>query len=136
MPGAGPTGAMAIHACAPPLETFGSGRDVAAWSGHAPKQMSTGGKPKLGRPSRMRQRDIRRLQSIGAMGVARWAIRKGAPTGSWLEHMMARKPRLPVAMALASKMHECSGLWRPRKRIPRFGSPGLTGKGQRATPAV
>ena len=81
MPGVGPIGAMAIHAYAPPLETFRSGRDFAAWLGLTPKQMSTGGKPKLGRTSRMGQRDIRRLLIVGAMGVVRWAIHKGAPTG-------------------------------------------------------
>lgn len=104
MPGVGPISAMAIRAFAPPLETFGSGRDFAAWLGLVPKQMSTGGKPKLGKTSRMGQRDIRRLLIIGAMGVVRWALRKAPPAGSWLERMMARKPRILVAMPLANKM--------------------------------
>jgi hypothetical protein len=36
--------------------------------------------------------------------VIRWVSRKGAPEGSWLQRMMARKPRMLVAVALANKM--------------------------------
>jgi transposase len=52
----------------------------------------------------MGQRDIRRLLIIGAMTVVRWAVRKGAAKGSWLARMLAEKPRLVVAIALADKM--------------------------------
>src|SRR5712692_4986546 len=34
----------------------------------------------------------------------RWAARRGAPAGSWLARMMARKPRMLVAVALANKI--------------------------------
>ena len=34
----------------------------------------------------------------------RWTARKGAPAGSWLARMMARKPRMLVTVALANKM--------------------------------
>jgi transposase len=61
MPGIGPITAMAIEAFAPPLETFKRGRDFSAWLGLVPLQHSTGGKQKLGRASKMGQRDIRRL---------------------------------------------------------------------------
>jgi transposase len=52
----------------------------------------------------MGQRDIRRLLIVGAMSVIRWASRRGAPKGSWLTRMLARKPLMLVAMALANKM--------------------------------
>jgi hypothetical protein len=52
----------------------------------------------------MGQRDLRRLLIIGAMSVVRWAARRGAPAGSWLARMLARKPRMLVAIALANKM--------------------------------
>jgi len=52
----------------------------------------------------MGQRDIRRLLIIGAMSVVKWAVRKGGAEGSWLGRMLARKPRLVVAVALANKM--------------------------------
>jgi transposase len=52
----------------------------------------------------MGQRDIRRLLIIGAMAVVRSAVRKGAPEASWLQRMLARKPKMLVAIALANKM--------------------------------
>ena len=66
VPGIGPLCAMAIQAFAPPLESFRCGRDFAAWLGLVPRQNSTGGKPKLGRISKMGQRDLRRLLVAGA----------------------------------------------------------------------
>lgn len=105
MPGIGPITAMAIEAFAPPLETFKRGRDFAAWLGLVPTQHSTGGKQRLGRISKMGQRDIRRLLITGAMSVVQWASRRGGVReGSWLARMLARKPRMLVAMALANKM--------------------------------
>ncbi|OBY25233.1 IS110 family transposase [Leisingera sp. JC1] len=104
MPGIGPITATAVSAFAPPMEIFRRGRDFAAWVGLVPKQHSTGGKQKLGRTSKMGQRDIRRLLVIGAMSVVKVAVHKGASEGSWLQKMLARKPRMVVAIALANKM--------------------------------
>jgi transposase len=104
MPGIGPICAMAIQAFAPPMESFGNGRDFAAWTGLTPRQNSTGGKQTLGKTSKMGQRDIRRLLISGATVVVRWAARKGAPEGSWLARMLARKPRMLVATSLANRM--------------------------------
>ena len=72
--------------------------------GYVPRQHSTGGKQKLGKTSKMGQRDIRRLLVIGATVVIRWASRRGAPKGSWLARMLERKPVPVVAVALANKM--------------------------------
>ncbi|WP_211596426.1 hypothetical protein [Paracoccus aestuariivivens] len=51
----------------------------------------------------MGQRDVRRLLVIGAMTRIRWALKNGAPKGSWLKRILERKPRLVVAIALANK---------------------------------
>ena len=104
MPGVGPITALAIETFAPPMDVFKRGRDFAAWLGLAPRQHSTGGKQVLGKVSKMGQRDIRRLLIIGAMAVVRSASRKGAPEGSWLQRLLARKPKMLVAIALANKM--------------------------------
>jgi len=104
VPGIGPICATAMEAFAPPAETFSKGRDFAAWVGLTPRQHSSGGKERLGNTSKMGQRDLRRLLIIGAMAVVRWAVRKGAPEGSWLARMLLRKPRMLVAVALANKM--------------------------------
>jgi transposase len=104
IPGIGPITATAIVAIAPPAETFAKGRDFAAWLGLVPKQASTGGKQKLGAISRMGERTLRRLLIIGASAVVLQTSKRGAPAGSWLEGMLARKPRMLVTVALANKM--------------------------------
>lgn len=103
IPGIGPITATAIAALAPPLETFAKGRDFAAWLGLAPLQRSTGGKQKLGAISKMGERTLRRLLIIGSSAVVLQASRRGTPKGSWLEQMLARKPRMLVTVALANK---------------------------------
>ena len=109
MPGVGPVTAMAIDAFAPPMESFRRGRDFAAWLGLVPLQRSTGGKAKLGKTSKMGQRDIRRLLIVGAMALVRAATRRGAAPSAWLAQVLARKPRMLVAIARADKM--ARGLW-------------------------
>lgn len=104
IPGIGPVCAAALTTFAPAAETFAKGRDFAAWIGLTPLQHATGGKERLGRTSKMGQRDLRRLLIIGAVAVVRWAARRGAPQGSWLARMMAKKPRMLVAVALANRM--------------------------------
>ena len=104
IPGIGPITSSAIVAYAPPSEIFSKGRDFAAWIGVTPRQHSSGGKEKLGRITRMGQRDLRRLLITGAMAVVRWAVRRGPVKGSWLANMLARKPRMLVAVALANRM--------------------------------
>ena len=69
IPGVGPICAMALHAFAPPMESFGCGRDFAAWVGLTPRQHSTAGKHRLGRITRMGQRDLRQLLVLDATSV-------------------------------------------------------------------
>jgi transposase len=104
IPGIGPITATALIALAPAAETFAKGRDFAAWLGLAPRQHSTGGKQKLGAISKMGERTLRRLLIIGGSSVVHQASRRGAPKGSWLEQMLARKPRMLVTVAVANKM--------------------------------
>jgi transposase len=104
IPGVGAISATALTTFAPPPATFAKGRDFAAWVGLAPRRHSSGGKERLGKTSKMGQRDIRHLLIIGAVAAVRWAARKGAPEGSWLARMLAKKPRMLVAVALANRM--------------------------------
>lgn len=103
IPGIGPIAATAIVALAPAAATFKRGRDFAAWLGLTPRQNSTGGKTRLGRTSKMGERTLRRLLIIGGSSVVRQASKRGAPEGSWLAGMMARKPRMLVTVAQANK---------------------------------
>ena len=43
------------------------------------------------------------------MSTVHLFLLKGAPEGSWLARMLARKPRMLVAIALANKM--ARGVW-------------------------
>lgn len=104
MPGVGPLTALAVEAFAPPMENFKCGRDFAAWLGLVPKQHSSGGKERLGRVSKAGQSDIRQLLIMGAMSRLNWMGRKSISDASWLARMLARKPRMLVAIALANKM--------------------------------
>lgn len=104
MPGVGPVTALAVEAFAPDMASFKRGRDFAAWLGLVPRQHSSGGKERLGRVSKAGQTDIRRLLIIGAMSRLNWLGRKSIPEGSWLARMLATKPKMLVAIALANKM--------------------------------
>ena len=104
IPGVGPVTVMALQAFAPPLESFRRGRDFAAWLGLVPRQHTTGGKPRLGRISKRGQRNLRRLLIIGAMAVVRHADRRGSTLDPWLARLLARKPRMLIAVALANRM--------------------------------
>lgn len=104
MPGVGIMTALAVEAFAPDMACFKRGRDFAAWLGLVPRQHSSGGKERLGRVSKEGQADIRRLLIIGAMSRLNWIGRKSILEGSWLAQMLARKPRMLVAIALANTM--------------------------------
>ena len=47
---------------------------------------------------------IRRLLIVGAMSRLNWLGQRTIVEGSWLSRMLARKPRILVAIALANKM--------------------------------
>ena len=123
MPGVGPISALAVETFAPPMEQFKRGRDFAAWLGLVPRQASTGGKQRLGKASKMGQRDIRRLLVTGAMAVIRWALRRGAPGNPWLARLLERKPPMVAAFALANKM--ARGIWAMLKRREDYRGPSI-----------
>ncbi|PTE20368.1 hypothetical protein C5F48_17890 [Cereibacter changlensis JA139] len=80
------------------------GRDFPVWLGLVPRQHSSGGKPTLGSTSKSGQRDIRRLLIIGAMAVIAGAKARPPAKDPWLGRILARKPRMLAAIALANKM--------------------------------
>lgn len=123
MPGVGPLTALAIEAFAPDMAQFKSGRDFAAWLGLVPSQHSTGGKARLGRISKAGQNDIRRLLIIGAMSRLNWLGRRSIMAGSWLERMLARRPKILVAIALANKM--ARQLWAMLMKNEDYRNPAL-----------
>ena len=61
---------------------------------------------------------------IGAVAVVRWAARKGAPEGSWLARMLARKPKMLVAVALANRMARTA--WALLRKSEDYRDPAMT----------
>lgn len=117
IPGIGPITVTAITALAPPAETFTKGRDFAAGLGITPRQKSSGGKQKLGATSKMGERTLSRLLIIGNSALVLHASKRGAPKGSWLEQMMARKPRMPNRKRIRPSIH---GSTASRHLVERF----------------
>ncbi len=103
VPGIGVIGASAIAATVPNPQIFRSGRDFAAWIGLVPRQMSTGGKPKLGPISKQGDRYLRRILVVGAVSVLRRA-KLNPEKFPWITRLLARRPFKVVAVALANKM--------------------------------
>ncbi len=104
IPGVGPITGLAFLAFAPDMEDFRCGRDFSAWLGLVPLQNSSGGKARLGRVSKMGQRDLRRLLITGAMSVIQKTIRWGKETDPWLQRLLDRKPTIKAAIAVANRM--------------------------------
>jgi transposase len=101
IPGIGPLIASAITATVANAAAFRSGREFAAWLGLTPRQKSTGGKQRLGRITRRGDEYLRRLLIVGAQTVLLRS--KAARANPWIQGLLARCPRLKVAVALANK---------------------------------
>ena len=99
--GYGPILSSALAARVQQPERFRCGRDLSAWIGLAPKQNSSGGKIRLGAISKKGDAYLRRLLINGAQAVLN---SKRAKEDPWIRHLLERKPRLVVAVALANKM--------------------------------
>ena len=102
IPGIGPVTASTLAATVPNPAAFRSGREFAAWLGLVPRQHSSGGKAHLGKISKRGDADLRRLLIIGAQAVLRWP--KAVEANPWLRALLARRPRMVAAVALANKM--------------------------------
>ena len=106
------------------MESFRTGRDFGAWVGLTPRESSTGGRQRLGRITKMGQRDIRRLLYLGATSVISSAIRRGEVTDPWLRRMLDEKPRKVVAVALANRMARI--IWAVTVKAENYRARGVT----------
>jgi transposase len=69
IPGFGPITATAMAATIQDVSSFAGPREFAAFLGLTPRQNSSGGKPRLGRISKMGNRYLRKLLVVGAHAV-------------------------------------------------------------------
>jgi transposase len=116
IPGIGPVTASTLAATVPDPAAFRSGREFAAWLGLVPAQHSSGGKARLGKISKRGDAELRRLLIIGAQAVLRWP--RAVEANPWLRSLLARRPRLVVAVALANKMARIA--WAVMRREDEF----------------
>ncbi len=93
--------ATAMAAFVPNPAVFDSGRHCAASLGLVPRQDTTGGKVKLGPISKRGNGYLRRLLVNGALSVL---SSKRAKEDPWLVKLLATKPRMVAAVAVANKM--------------------------------
>ncbi|WP_424139486.1 IS110 family transposase [Roseomonas chloroacetimidivorans] len=104
IPGIGPLNATALVAAIGRAETFGRGRDLAAWIGLVPRQMTTGGKPKLLGISKRGNGYLRKMLIHGARAALPTLSKGETLLGSWLRGLMARAHVNTVVVALAAKL--------------------------------
>jgi len=108
IPGVGPVTASAIVATVQDAGVFASGREFAAFLGLTPRQNSTGGKPRLGRITKMGDRYLRKLLVVGACATLRHRKGHNDALRLWASAMLERKTikykfKL-TAVALANKV--------------------------------
>jgi transposase len=104
IPGIGVLNATALVAAIGNGATFARGRDLAAWLGLVPRQVTTGGKPRLLGISKRGNKYLRKLLVHGARAALPSLLASPSPIGRWLQSLMARAHKNRVVVALANKL--------------------------------
>lgn len=118
IPGIGVLGATALVAAVGDGEAFRRARDVPAWLGLVPKQMTTGGKPRLLGITRRGNTYLRMLLIHGARAALPSLAKQATPLGEWLRALLSRAHRNVVVVALAAKLARIA--WATLRRGARF----------------
>jgi transposase len=104
IPGVDPTIASALVAAIGTGSSFGKGRDLAAWLGLVPRQITTGGKAKLIGISKHGNRYLRKLFIHGARTVLHPVRDRTSPITRWVDGLKERAHVNVAAVAMANKM--------------------------------
>jgi transposase len=104
IPGIGPLNATALAAAIGDAATFARGRDLAAWLGLVPRQVTTGGKPKLVGITKRGSKYLRKMLIQGARAALPVVRASDTGLGAWLRGLLARAHVNTAAVALAGKM--------------------------------
>lgn len=104
IPGIGVLNATALAAAVGNAATFARGRDLAAWLGLVPRQMTTGGKPRLLGISKRGNKYLRKLLVHGARAALPSLSASATPLGQWLRSLLQRAHKNTVIVALANKL--------------------------------
>lgn len=104
IPGVGVLTATAAVATMGDAQSFGSGREFAAFLGLVPRQSGTGGRVQLLGISKRGDPYLRTLLIHGARSALMTQSRPGRQLDPWLKDLLARRPKNIVVVALANKM--------------------------------
>lgn len=104
IPGIGVLNGTAIVAAVGDAAAFERGRDFAAWLGLAPRQVTTGGNPRLVGITKRGNRYLRVLLIHGARSALPGLAASSTLLGAWLRGLLARAKRNVVVVALANKL--------------------------------
>jgi transposase len=104
IPGIGVLNATALLAAIGNGQTFARGRDLAAWLGLVPRQVTTGGKPRLVGITKRGNKYLRKLLIHGARSALPSLATSATPLGSWLRVLMQRVHKNAAVVALANKL--------------------------------
>ena len=104
IPGIGVLNATALVAANGKGETFARGRDLAAWLGLVPRQITTGGRPRLIGITKRGNKYLRRLLIHGARSAMPGLAASATPLGDWLRGLMQRVHKNAAVVALANKL--------------------------------
>ena len=85
-------------------QTFARGRDLAAWLGLVPRQLTTGGKPRLVGITKRGNKYLRKLIIHGARSALPSLATSATPLGGWLRALMQRVHKNAAVVALANKL--------------------------------
>ena len=105
IPGIGVMNATSLIAAIGNGETFSRGRDLAAWLGLVPRQITTGGRPpRLVGISKRGNKYLRKLLIHGARAALPSLLTSSTPLCGWLRGLTARVHKDVVVVALANKL--------------------------------
>ena len=104
IPGIGVLNATALVAAIGTGEAFARGRDLAAWLGLVPRQITTGGKPRLVGITKRGNKYLRKLLIHGARSVLPMLLTSATRLGGWLRSLMQRVHKNAAVVALANKL--------------------------------
>ncbi|MCU9839962.1 IS110 family transposase [Ruegeria sp. WL0004] len=104
IPGIGPAIATALVAAVGQGESFRKARDLSAWLGLVPRQVTTGGKAKLIGISKRGNSYLRKLFIHGARTVLHLVRDRSSPLTCWAEDLKERTHANVAAVAAANKL--------------------------------
>jgi transposase len=103
IPGIGALNATALVAAIGDASTFARGRDLAAWLGLVPRQVTTGGRPRLLGITKRGNKYLRKMLIQGARAALPTLSKSATQLGAWLRGLLSRAHVNTVVVALAAK---------------------------------